>query len=93
MDNRIYEAINDTVIDSFKGSIEEVNKLLTETVDNLKLNKNNLELYRASEAARILKISLPNIYKLIDKGEIKALDICGIKIPHHELERFIKSKY
>lgn len=54
-------------------------------------NEPKARLLRPAEAARLLAISRPQIYKLAHSGAIRAVSIAGsIRIPADELERVIQ---
>lgn len=46
------------------------------------------QLFTVKETAAILSTSTNVIYKLLDKGDLKALRLPGIKVPDFEIERF-----
>jgi len=49
------------------------------------------ETYSVTEAAKILKLSLVTVYRLIQRGKLRCLQSVRHKrIPRTELERFIK---
>ena len=49
------------------------------------------KLYRVSEAAEILRISRPSIYRLWKSGKVKPIKVGGRTVfPESELERFIE---
>jgi excisionase family DNA binding protein len=49
------------------------------------------KLYRVSEAAEILRISRPSIYRLWRNGKVKPIKVGGRTVfPESELERFIE---
>jgi excisionase family DNA binding protein len=48
-------------------------------------------LYRVSEAAELLRISRPSIYRLWKNGKVKPIKVGGRTVfPESELERFIE---
>lgn len=48
------------------------------------------ELYTVKEVSKVLKTSIPFVYKLIKVGQIKALKLGYIKIRKNEVERFMR---
>ena len=53
-----------------------------------------MKLIKPSEAARLLNCSRQKIYRLVDVGELKALQLggpgCGLRIDKNSVDSFIK---
>lgn len=48
------------------------------------------ELYTVKEVSKVLKTSIPFVYKLIKAKQIKALKLGHIKVRKSEIERFMR---
>lgn len=48
------------------------------------------ELYTVKDVSKLLKTSIPFVYKLIKAGQIRALKLGYIKIRKEEVERFMR---
>lgn len=46
-------------------------------------------LYTVAEVSKLLKVNVHAVYKLINKGHLRALKLGNLKIPKAELVRFI----
>lgn len=51
--------------------------------------KESTLVYTVPEAADALKISKDLMYRLIREGKIRAMKLGALKIPKHEMERFL----
>lgn len=51
-----------------------------------------IKLLTVTEASKVLRINRNSVYKLIHAGDLKAVDINGLKIPEENLEIFITSR-
>lgn len=48
------------------------------------------ELLKVSEVAKLLKIHVNSVYKLIEEGKLKGIKIGCLKVKSSDVERFIK---
>lgn len=81
--------VSDAINTALDNEVRRLNDNLEIIKEVMKSNNQDIELLTVKEAKKILKIGIPNIYKLIEKGEIKALDLYGLKIPRYEVQNFI----
>ncbi|KNF09323.1 DNA binding domain, excisionase family [Gottschalkia purinilytica] len=90
----IEEAIKNKVSEAITQGLEiELNKLVNSlnTISSaLKKANEDISLYTVEEVSKILKSNPNTIYSLIREGKLQALKLGRYKIPHYELDRFLR---